>query len=203
MMMNKKANTMRYFSMLFFALLISGCASTPSIMQKSPQNSGVITPEKDKALVVFMRSSEFGGKFQSNIYEIKNRTPILLGSVKAKEKISYQVEPGKHLFMVAAKNADFMSAELKANKTYYVRVAPIMGRWIAQFALYPMPINQIYSSHFKAQLESCDWVEKTAAANDWVNKNMASIQAKYRKYYPEWISKNIIERPELLARDGR
>jgi len=202
-MIIKKISAPLYFVSLLFMLFVAGCASNPTNMQKVQPGKVATTPEKGKAMVVFMRSSGFGGSILSNIFEIKNKKPILLGSVKAKEKITYQVEPGKHLFMVTGKNADFISAELKENKTYYVRVTPKMGRWIAHFSLYPMPINQIYSSHFKEQLESCEWVEKTPAAAHWANSNMASIQSQYREYYPKWIRKNLIERPELLARDGK
>ncbi|PZN84509.1 MAG: hypothetical protein DM484_02725 [Candidatus Methylumidiphilus alinenensis] len=40
--------------------------------------------------------------------------------------------------MVVGENADFMEAELFANRTYYVNVAPRMGCWKARFSLNPL-----------------------------------------------------------------
>lgn len=202
-MINKRIPLSLCFLALFGVLFISGCAGTAATMQKISSDRTVAAPEKGKAMVVFMRPSDFGGGITSSVFEIKNETPSFIGSVKANEKIAYQLKPGKYLFMVAAKNADFVAAELKAEKTYYVRVMPKMGRWVGQFSLYPMPIKHIYSEPFNEQLESCEWVEKTPAATDWLKSNMANIQSKYKNYYPKWINKSLLERPELLARDGK
>jgi len=172
-------------------------------MRAVPLNKVVTTPAEGQSVVVFMRPSDFGGAYRASIFEIKENNPLLIGIITAKEGIAYPLEPGKHLFMVMGKNVDFMSAELKENKTYYAVVKPKMGRWIARFSLYPMPINQLYSSQFKNSLKHCDWVEKTPAADDWLNSNMVSIQKKYKEHYARWLNKDPLKRPKLLPQDGK
>lgn len=87
----------------------------------------VDTPEKGKSLIVFMRPSSIGYAIQSSVFEVKGDDVHLAGIVAAKKKVAYQVEPGKHLFMVVGESADFMSAELEKDKTYYALVTPRVG----------------------------------------------------------------------------
>lgn len=202
-MSNKRRRAPSYFAALFFVLFLSGCASTATNMQMVPPDKITVAPEKGKSMVVFMRPSDVSGAAQSSLFEIKKDTPSLIGIIEAREKISYQLEPGEHLFMVVGKNTDFMSAELQANKTYYAHIMPKMGRWVGRFSLYPIPLNQLYSARLNERLESCKWVEKTAAANDWVNSNMADLQSKYKKHYAEWMKKDSSAKPKLLLQDGK
>ncbi len=203
-MRNKQRNFQLLAAVLLSALFLSGCTGTVENMRVVPLDKIVAAPKEGKSMVVFMRPSDFGGAYRSSLFEIKkNNPPSLVGIVTAKEKVAYQLEPGKHLFMVMGKNVDFMLAELKANKTYYALVMPKMGRWIARFSLYPVPINQLYSSQFESKLNNCEWVEKTPASDDWLNSNMAGIQSKYKEHYAKWISKDLSERPQLLLQDGK
>jgi hypothetical protein len=150
-----------------------------------------------------MRPDTLGYAIQSSVFEIKGEKPTLAGIVAAKKKVAYQLEPGKHLFMVVGESADFMSSELEANKTYYVLVTPRMGWWKARFSLKPVHANEINSSQFNEWLESCEWVEMTAASHNWASSNMTSIQSKHKEYIQKWMSKNSSDRPKLLSQDGK
>jgi len=147
--MNKKRSFSPYFAVLLLALLLSGCAGTVKNMRTVPPDRIVTAPEEGKSMVVFMRPSGLGFAIQSSVFEIKGDNPSLVGIVAAKKKVSYQLEPGKHLFMVVGESADFMSAELEVNKAYYALVIPRMGMWKARFSLKPIHADELNSSQFK------------------------------------------------------
>ncbi len=191
------------FIVLLLALLLSGCAGTVKNMRVVPPDQVTTAPEKGKARVVFMRPSTLGFAIQSSVFEIKKDRPSLVGIVAAKKKLSYSLEPGKYLFMVVGKSADFMSAELKADKTYYALVTPRMGLWKARFSLKPVHAGELGSAAFKAWQATGEWVEKSPASDRWANANMSSIQSKYKEYYADWMSKNPVERPKLFLQDGQ
>jgi hypothetical protein len=163
----------------------------------------VSAPEEGKSLVVFMRPSTLGFAIQSSVFEIEGDHPSLVGIVAAKKKVSYQLEPGKHLFMVIGESADFMSAELEENKTYYALVTPRMGVWKARFSLMPIHLSELDSSQFSEWLEACEWVGKNADSENWASENMPSIESKRETYYEKWMSKDVSERPNLLPQDGK
>ena len=192
-----------YFSVLLLALLISGCAGTVKNMGTVPPDRIVTAPEEGKSMVVFMRPSTLGFGIQSSVFEIRGDNHSLAGIVAAKKKVSYQLEPGEHLFMVVGESADFMSAELEENKTYYALVTPRMGMWKARFSLKPIHADELNSSEFNEWLEACEWVEKTPASDNWASSNMASIQSKHEEYYKKWMSKDLSQRPKLLPQDGK
>ena len=203
-MMDKKRIFSYFFTMLLLVLFLSGCAGTVKNMQAVPPERVVTAPEEGKSMVVFMRPSGFGWAIQSSVFEIKEGRPSLAGIVAAKTKVSYQVEPGKHLFMVVGESADFMSAELESNKTYYALVTPRMGMWKARFSLKPVHANELTSSsQLNEWLEDCEWVEKSSASDNWASENMPSIKSKYKNDYTKWISKDLSERPALLPKDGK
>ncbi len=172
-------------------------------MQTVPSNRIVTVPEEGKSMVVFMRPSGFAFGIQSSVFEIEGDYPALVGIVAAKKKVVYQLEPGKHLFMVVGESADFMSAELEPNRTYYALVTPRMGAWKARFSLKPIHAGELDSSQFNEWLGSCEWVENSPASNNWASANMSSIQSKHREYYTKWLEKEISERPKLLLQDGK
>jgi len=202
-MINRRRCFLSCFAILLLALMLSGCVDTVKNMRVVPADQIVAAPEKGKSMVVFIRPSPFGVTIESSIFEIKRDTPSLIGTLVAKQKLSYPLEPGKHLFMVAGNNVDYLSAELKANKTYYVQIAPIMGKWIGRFELTPMPINELYSSQFKEWLKGCEWVEKTPASNGVESGDMAGIQSKHKAYYAKWAAEDHSKKPKLLPHDGK
>lgn len=186
-----------------FALLLTGCEGTIQHMREVPAAAPPVVPEPGKALVVFMRPSGLGFAIQSSVFEIKDGYPALVGIVAAKTRVAYRVNPGKYLFMVIGENADFLSAEILPDRTYYVRVEPRMGMWKARFGLEPIRQKDLGSAEFAGELSECKWVEKNAASDAWASGNMVSIQSKRNEYYPDWIKQAEAERPRLLPEDGK
>ena len=188
---------------LFLTILLTGCAGTVKNMREvSPENI-VDTPERGKSLIVFMRPSTLGFAIQSSVFEVKDNNVKLAGIVAAKKKVVYQVDPGKHLFMVVGESADFMSTELEENKTYYALVTPRMGLWKARFSLKPIHSDELKTSQLTDWIESCEWVEIAPESENWARENMSSIQSKRTKYYQDWMEKDASERPKLLPQDGK
>lgn len=185
------------------ALLISGCEGTIRHMREVPDAAAPVVPEAGKAMVVFMRPSGLGFAVQSSVFEIKDNYPALVGIVAAKTKVAYQVNPGKYLFMTIGENADFMTAEVAAGKTYYVRVEPRFGMWKARFGLQPVAQKDLASAELASDLKECKWVEKTPESESWAAGAMASIQSKRTEYYPDWIKQAEAERPHLKPEDGK
>ena len=191
-----------FFAGIILAMLSGGCATTDKMLVVAPENAAS-APEEGKAMMVFMRPSDFGGAIQSSVFEIVNDSPELIGIVSANAKVSHQVEPGSYLFMVIGESADFMSAELEADKTYYALVTPRMGVWKARFSLKPIHAAELDSEEFTGWFDECQWMKKIPAADGWAQENANSIYSKYKEYYADWMEKGAAERPKLLPQDGK
>jgi hypothetical protein len=190
---------------LAFAVLLSGCAGTVTNMREVPAAAPPPAPEPGKALVIFMRPSGLGFAIQSSVFEVQENNPVpaLIGIVAAKTKVAYRANPGKYTFMTIGENADFMTAELLAGKTYYVRVEPRMGMWKARFGLEPIAQKELAGTKLAGELSECKWVEKSAESDAWAVANMPSIQSKRTEYYRDWIKQEEAKKPRLLPEDGR
>jgi hypothetical protein len=184
------------------ALIVSGCAGTVKNMQELPGGSPAVVPDAGKAVIVFMRPSGAGFGVQSSVFEIQDGRATLAGIVASKTKVAYQVNPGKRVFMSVGESADFMSADILPNKTYYAVVAPRMGMWKARFSLEPQRREDLGTAEFRKSLDECRWVAKTPASEAWVADNFTSIQSRIASNYPEWSQKPEAERPHLKPEDG-
>ena len=202
-MLKRRRTFWLYVAMVMLLLVLSGCASTSNKMRPVPPESVVTAPDSGQSMVVFMRPSSFGFAIQSSVFEIAGDTPSLVGIVSAKTKVAHQVAPGEHLFMVIGESADFMSADLEPDKTYFALVTPRMGAWKARFSLKPVHADTLDSSDFNEWFNSCEWVEKIPEADNWASANMPSIKSKQTKYYEKWMGKDESARPRLLPQDGK
>lgn len=198
------------FALLLLAGLagMTGCQS--SLMVKSNAGAAQPIPAAGKAMVVFMRPSSFGGAIQSSVYDTHDNADTFIGVVSSKDKVAYQANPGDHLFMVIAENADFMIAHLDAGKTYYVLVSPRMGVWKARFSLLPIH-NQAgakystQSADFNKWMSATSWVSMTPQAEQWYSAHAADIHAKKMDYMRKWNKAGAQQKEELTlkADDGR
>jgi hypothetical protein len=171
-------------------------------MRVASPESIVTSPKPGKSLVIFMRPSSFGFAIQSSVFEIADEKPELVGIVAAKKQVAYEVDPGEHLFMVLSENADFLSADLLADKTYYAYVTPRMGVWKARFSLAPVTPQMRETSTFKDCQSGCEWVELSEESHTWAQENAGDAQSKYLSYHSKWMSKSEAERPKLIPQDG-
>jgi hypothetical protein len=199
---------MRLIKWSFALVLLAGLAGCQSsLMVKA--NKGEPKPEPGKALVVFMRPSSFGGAIQSSVYDTHDAGDKFIGIVSSKTKVAYQADPGDHLFMVIAENADFMVAHLDAGKTYYTLVSPRMGVWKARFSLLPIHDRadakySTQSSDFRQWMAKTAWVDMTPQAEQWYREHAADIQSKKMDYIRRWNTADPQQRAELTmpASDG-
>jgi len=184
---------MRRFGILIIVGILAGCVS--SHVAKVPEPAVMASPQADKAVVVFMRPSSFGGAIQSSVYDV---TDGQTSFISAGTKIAYSSDPGMRRFMVIGESADFMDADLLAGKAYYALVRVRMGAWKARFSLAPLLAT---SPELASYLNDTDWVENSPSASDWARANMSSVKAKQAEYLPNWLQKP--DKPRLKAEDGR
>ncbi|WP_294960541.1 hypothetical protein [Sulfurimonas sp.] len=192
------------YSLVIFAFAIgfSGCSGSIKNMTASAPNKLIEAPASGKSKIVFMRPSTLGYAIQSSVFKVDNNVTSIVGIVAAKKKVSYELDPGKHLFMVIGKSADFMSANLEADKIYYALVTPRLGFWKARFSLAPVHLKQLSSEKFTTWLKECQLVEVNSDTQQWSIDNAESIQSKYNEYYKDWMNKEAYKRPLLTENDG-
>lgn len=159
-----------------------------------------ITPEKGKAVIVFTRSSRMAFAIKTSIVEVVGDKFKMVGILKARTKIIQNVSPGKHLFMIVGESADYMTADVEAGKVYYANAIARMGAWKARFSLVPVNPGDIGTKKHKKYLKASRTVD--GGGDDWMEKNMDSIQQKHQKYYEKWMSKPESSRPHINKEDG-
>jgi hypothetical protein len=177
-------------------LLLAACASTH--MTETVPAQKVTGPAPGKALLYILRPSMFGGAIQSTVYDGDQ----YIGTVSAGTHIAYIAEPGRHMFMVIGENADFMEADLLADKTYSAVVAPRMGMWKARFSLNPNN-GQYSEAQVREWLESTKEVTANSEGLRWAEENAASIRQKKAEDLPRWQAKPDAEKQVLRAESGR
>lgn len=179
--------------------LLTGFVATSSLITKSS-----VTPQAsaDKALVIFMRPSRLGGGTQVSVYDTTNGHDTFIGVVSSRTKVAYEADPGTHLFMVIAENADFMNADLVAGKTYYVLVSPRMGVWKARFSLLPIhnDANAKYSlksADFAKWQRDTNFVQTSPAATAWCQAHAGDIATNQAEYMKQWNAASAEQHAEL------
>lgn len=182
-------------------LLASGCG-TVKYMQEMPAGSTVQAPKPGKAMVVFMRSTFVGQAITASLFEIRNDNPELVALVANNTKVAYEVDPGKRLFMVVSESADYMSADVAANRTYYAFVIPRMGAFRARFSLAAVNRGGDKSQDAQSCLKSCRLVQKSSESDAWARENMSDIRSKHAQNYSRWNQKPSNEKPHLSPGDG-
>ncbi len=191
----------RIFFVASLALLATGCG-TVRYMKEMPAGSTVQAPKPGKAMVVFMRSGGVGQAIGSSVFEIRNDNPELVGLVASNTKVAYEVDAGRRLFMVISESADYMSADLAPNRTYYAFVTPRMGAFRARFSLAAVNRDGKRSQAAQSCLKSCRLVENTPESEEWARANMSDIRSKHAENYPRWNEKPTNEKPHLTREDG-
>jgi len=186
---------------LSLILSISGCSGKVRNMNVAPQKAVTLTTTKGKAKIIFIRPSFIASSIQSTIFEIKDKKPSIVGILPARKRVVYEVEPGKHLFMVIGESADFMKADLLADKTYVVFITPRAG-WIkARFSLEPIYKNTRRWEKIPYDIRRYKLLEISPNTLKWAKENSRSIQGKYRGYYDKWVQKDSESQPFLKKTD--
>ncbi|WP_193163654.1 hypothetical protein [Microbulbifer hainanensis] len=188
------------------SIWLAACAGNPMV---ASSNQVVTTPDPSKAQIVFMRSSFYGSAINASLFEVNGDQNEFIGIMANGTKISREVAPGEHTFMVVSEAADFMKANLEAGKTYYAMVTPRMGAWKARFSF--QPIKTDANAKFNTSSDDFgDWVTNTKLVENseqslrWAENNAASIDAKRDAYFAKWMAKDAdeIARQTLDPSDG-
>lgn len=192
----------KFCSFLFLLSLLAlvGCQS--ALMAKTAEGVKPYNPDPEKAVVIFMRPSQFGGAVQSTVYQYDG-TPKFVGIVSAGSKIAYQVDPGKHIFMVMGENADFLEADLAAGHIYYIEVEAHFGFAKARFSLEPIPQTEFETKDFKKDVGKCDFVNNTPASEQWFTEHRQDVVEKHDSYFAKWQAKPAEKKNKLASTDGR
>ena len=169
-----------------------------------------------EALVVFVRPPAyitiidygripvFEAKKSDSVTETvgKESEPEIIGILPVRTMVAYHVDPGRHLFMVLGQFADFMTADVLPNRTYYVFALARPGKFRALYSLKAVDKQEQGSKDFKEIIASFKWVVKTPEALNYAASNMAAIRSRQDESYRVWIQKAESERPRLLPDDG-
>ena len=193
--------TAKWIGIVVLLLAATGCAGQSEYMRNVPEDQADFVPDSGRALVVFMRPSGIGFAVQSSVFDITDGEPELIGIVSAKTKVAHNTGPGEHRYMVIGESADFLEAELLADRTYYSLVTPRIGVWKARFSLKPVHELDLTSAEFAEWYDDTRWVENTPTAQTWAQENMDSIKSKQDKYLRKWLTRT--DKPVLLPTDGR
>lgn len=191
-----KSITIKLASLLFVGLLMTGCASTQ--MNPIPRDQLVTKPEPGKALIYFVRPSSFGGAIQAPLFDDEQ----YIGTSSANTIVPYQATPGAHMFMVMGESADFLQAELLADKTYYAEVTPRLGAWKARFSLRPQN-GQIPDKEVAGWMTSSKQVKANEKGFTWAKQNAGSTKKLKQEYLPKWQSKADADKQILRAESGK
>ncbi|MDR3631638.1 MAG: hypothetical protein P4L42_15060 [Desulfocapsaceae bacterium] len=195
-------NFFKRLILIISILSLTGCAGSNKYMKEVSGEAIKTTPNKEEVSVIFMRPSGFGFAISSSVFDLTGDTDTFVGIVSAKKKIVYKTKPGEHMFMVIGESADFMKADLRGEKIYYVLVTPRMGVWKARFSLQPVSRSELSSADFNDWVNSCTYTENTDDSYTWAKDNAPSIQSKKSEYLPEWYKKSESDRPFLKAEDA-
>ena len=200
-------NLMRKISVLVMFVFLAGCGGSSALMKPSA-NQNITPASKQKAKIVFMRTSFVAGAINAELFEIEKGNIKFIGSIPMGSKIVYETTPGKKVFMAYGTAADFMIADVRAGKTYYSIVRPNWGTG----GFSPTPVRTDGTTDYNTDSPSFkEWVSGTellepipADAKEWFNKEKNNILSVYKDYWARFQTKHPIEKAErtLNPQDG-
>jgi hypothetical protein len=156
-------------------------------------------------LVDYARAPVFRAKNSDSAPDVagKDSEPEIIGILSAGTMVAYQADPGRHLFVVVGgEDADFISADVLPNRTYYVLVSARPGKFRVLFSLKAVGKQEQRSKDFKETIGSSRWVVKTPEALNYAASNMPSIRSRQYESYLHWTQRPESERPRLLPDYG-
>lgn len=98
---------------------------------------GFVVPAEGKAVVYFVRVSDYGYAASFEFFHGDK----FIGIFKGKNYMRYELDPGKQLLWASSENKEFITAELEAGGSYIVIVDVIIGVWKAHVGLSPISSN--------------------------------------------------------------
>ena len=183
-------------------LLLASCAEPPPPFFNAAPDQTLPAPRADKAQVVFLNpANAISGAFLAQIYEVKGESKDFLGMLGSKTKMSVNVDPGKHHFMLNhAGLGQFVEADVDAGKRYYVMTRFVYGRGLQLRPVRPAggdPEFTVGNPRFNEWLTESQLVVKTKDADDWLAKYKDRVDEAQARGKTEWDAKRPDQRAEL------
>ena len=192
------------FAVLFFSLM-QGCTS--NLMTRSQTGVVESSGNDELATIVFMRSSFVSGAIGVELFEINDGELEFVGALSNGSKIAHKTKPGRKVYMAYGTSADFMIADVEANKTYYSIVRPNWGT--GGFA--PTPIRgdgstdyNMESKDFEKWKNGTNLIEKKPQAEQWFANNREKYVNIYNEHWVRFQNKTESEKDQrtLHPSDG-
>lgn len=115
----------RFIILMVCGALLSGCATTQMLR---PEHPPVLTAKEDKALLVIIRDTYFGGGIVFwNYLDDK-----FIGETKGNTYFTTEVDPGQHYIVVETENTCVADLTFEAGKRYFLREGIAVGWWRAR-----------------------------------------------------------------------
>lgn len=179
----------------FVVLYLTGCNSIP--LNTSFLSSSQKEPKIDKATVHFIRSSDLGFARQAALFCDDD----YIGVIPYGNKRICRVSPGAHRFMVMSDTADFLDAELKPGKHYFVRVEVRMGIWTAKFSLSPILSDEMLVESHRKWISSELLADNTPESEEWLLNYQDKIKKIRAESLADWSSREAANKPKLNIDD--
>lgn len=119
----------RFVFLMVCVALLSGCASTQMLQ---PQQQPELVAKPDKALLVILRDTYFGG----GIVFWNYLDDQFIGETMGNTYFVTDVEPGQHYVVVETENTCVADLTFEAGKRYFLRQGIAMGMWRARTSGY-------------------------------------------------------------------
>ena len=116
---------------VLLAMVATGCGGT-RYMQVSAR---IESAPPDKALVNFLRPTNWGGAVDCQIY---NGDGKLVGNLDGSSECQYVCDPGSYVFIGDGESVSVIQATVAAGRIYDIMVDVQMGMWKANVQLHPL-----------------------------------------------------------------
>lgn len=184
------------------ASCLFGCSVSSDYMQVQIPPQPLVAAQ-DKATVVFIRPSGYGGRMKTVLLDEHGR---FLGEDWGETYFSVQVPAGDHVFLSWAENTAALHASVAPGKTYYVEVAPKMGAFSARIQLIALtPHSENWPKLKEWISESKQIIPNEAAGQAYLTKRADDVKERlgraneiWGEYKPEELAERTIK-----AEDGQ
>lgn len=165
------------------ALLLCACANV-----KVAENQAVPTIQKDKAQIVFIRSTTINALVNTAIYDVTSGLPKLVGNIPNGSKVVAELAPGNYVFMVGNNGyQDILRATVLPQKRYHVVVN---AYWPANFSMRPFRHKNsefLYgSSKFGDLMSATQIVLETPESIASADQEKEKTAAFYKHAWQKW-----------------
>ncbi len=176
------------------ACLLAGCAT--SHMDTVPDAERAVNPPAGASLVYFIRPAVAVGAERSYLFD----SDQYVGTLEQDRHIAYVTKPGRHIFMVVSEAADFMTAELAADKVYYATLQGHLGIVKERVSFVPAGSEPAIKDAQKLVRHTGE-VRPNARGRGWAAERRARFETIGDKWFPRWEAGG--SREALQASSGR